>query len=822
MQPQGNSLFDSSELPPLPFPNAPGGSQESWLGPSQMLGSNNQSCQLFYKEPVSSNVNNGRGNFNTGHSNFNTGHGNLNTGHGNMNTGHGNTNMGHRKVNTGQSNVSQMGPRNSQTMGPDPRGFQLFCDDPSFQRAAHGHLNDWVARRHHNSTTAQHSVGHGPPAGHLNSPTARPPGGHGPPAAGSHANNRGLSAAQPQGGPPSAPPAATPPASTNIERRAIMPPPEPTSARVLHLDYVVYIQSVTNELTKAHSNQAPPASKDWVKSVLKGEIAWKTGMVGWNWRSFKDVLIRKLDESQPKEHFGKHLSALDKDNKLQWKSIVTHHWVFGVKSQAYVSDEAGFEDFVEAVASSPLSKCTIKIVMEDPGALAKKLQMEKSAAKKLALTYGPKEDRVALERQATQLAANPKANVNSAIRVETAKNITNRVLEKYDCTAECLRIRDPNDASRSMRLTPTCLWLWARGIMDGDPGIDLDNPPITDEFVLEPVVLGLNKGVVAATLDSRSPRGTSKATQRGDNPIGQEPKDPKEPKRCKHIFTPACRLPCGCVMAPRSIKAVEAEKSAAEAKKTPTAPRDSSLATKDSTRDSSPACNDSEEEDEDDFNLPPPINFDDLKEATTTSQKVPPKAGHFANPVELSDSKLSTTDSDSAPPPCQSVASRCRTVASTPHTSDVDFPGLAAPLAVHRLPVRKAARSPAGDGVHNEFSRLSVERKRQPSPSPTRKQPGSQVSLSRTLDPAKNNDLGHESRLASSLAPSLRVDSSLPSDALPKAPLTKEGRELTLEGFLTRCNFPLDDMNARGLLSLNCIGHWDFFRTTTIPELMKM
>jgi hypothetical protein len=66
------------------------------------------------------------------------------------------------------------------------------------------------------------------------------------------------------------------------------------------------------------------------------------------------------------------------------------------------------------------------------------------------------------------------------------------------------------------------------------------------------------------------------------------------------------------------------------------------------------------------------------------------------------------------------------------------------------------------------------------------------------------------------------VDSSLPSDALPKAPLTKEGRELTLEGFLMRCNFSLDDMNARGLLSLNCIGNWDFFRTTTIQELMDM
>jgi hypothetical protein len=98
-------------------------------------------------------------------------------------------------------------------------------------------------------------------------------------------------------------------------------------------------------------------------------------MVGWNWRSFKDAMIRKLDKSQPKENFGKHLSALDKDDKLQWKLIVTHHRFFGFKSQAYVADKAGFEDFVGAVASSPSSKCTIKIVMEDPGALAKKLQM---------------------------------------------------------------------------------------------------------------------------------------------------------------------------------------------------------------------------------------------------------------------------------------------------------------------------------------------------------------------------------------------------------------------------------------------------------------
>ncbi|PLW23193.1 hypothetical protein PCASD_14843, partial [Puccinia coronata f. sp. avenae] len=130
-------------------------------------------------------------------------------------------------------------------------------------------------------------------------------------------------------------------------------------------------------------------------------------------------------------------------------------------------------------------------------------------------------------------------------RQTAPKRITNWVLETYDCTAECLRIQDPKDASRSMRLTPT-------------------------------LVLGLNKGVVAATLDSRSQAGTSKLTKGGvskstkggaskspksrEKSNGQGPKDPKDDsKRRKQVFTPMQILPNGRVMAPRSIKAVEAE-----------------------------------------------------------------------------------------------------------------------------------------------------------------------------------------------------------------------------------------------------------------------
>jgi hypothetical protein len=97
-------------------------------------------------------------------------------------------------------------------------------------------------------------------------------------------------------------------------------------------------------------------------------------MTGWTWRSFKEALIQKLDKSHHHKHFGKHLTKLDKDNDLKWKCMVTHHWVYGVKSHAYVTDKDKFKEFAKAVNSIPSSKCTVKIVMEDPGALAKELQ----------------------------------------------------------------------------------------------------------------------------------------------------------------------------------------------------------------------------------------------------------------------------------------------------------------------------------------------------------------------------------------------------------------------------------------------------------------
>ncbi|PLW24418.1 hypothetical protein PCASD_08408 [Puccinia coronata f. sp. avenae] len=113
-------------------------------------------------------------------------------------------------------------------------------------------------------------------------------------------------------------------------------------------------------------------------------------------------------------------------------------------------------------------------------------------------------------------------------------------------------------------------------------------------------------------------------------------------------------------------------------------------------------------------------------------------------------------------------------------------------LDVHRSLARKVARSPAGREVNRDFRRLDFANpSRQPLLSPTRKIPSSQVS------------------------------SSFAAEARPKAPLTKDGREMTWDDFLTRCSFAKDDIIVRALLSLNYIPHWDYFRTTSPSVLIS-
>ncbi|PLW15541.1 hypothetical protein PCANC_14514 [Puccinia coronata f. sp. avenae] len=538
-----------------------------------------------------------------------------------------------------------------------------------------------------------------------------------------------------------------PPAQPPNDRRAIIPPPEPASPRVLHLDYAVYIRSVSNELARAYSKRLAPASKDWKKSVPKGDIIWKTGMTGWTWHSFKEALIRKLDESRQHEHFGKHLTTLDQDDNLKWKCIVTHHRVYGVKSHAFVSNKAEFEEFAEAVLSSPSSKCTVKILMEDPGALAKKLENEKNEAKELALTYGDKEERASLEKTKTRLACNPKADVILGKRVEITKNLMAYILQTYETTAESMRVRDPKDKNRSIRIPHNGpLHIWARAILMKAAGVDFQNPPDTEDFPSEPIKVwtrdertaenanahaaraspnetgvpdspsGTRKHSEATDAKSNGPKNTPPGTRQTSKPkasMGYSP-DEEEPKQ---KYTPSRKLASGRWMPPRLIPR-------AEANNTPTP-----------TSHQAPPNSDDEQ-------LPPPLDLSspDRPKATAPTTKGSaantslatginsPKGGNEKYPVELLDDELSTTSSESNLPPrwAPNSAFNSPDEADNADSSDVEVPHAKASLGVHRSP----ARSPAGEGVHDEFGRLTFGKNRQLSPSPIRKRPNSQLSSS--------------------------------------------------------------------------------------------
>jgi hypothetical protein len=352
------------------------------------------------------------------------------------------------------------------------------------------------------------------------------------------------------------------------------------------------------------------------------------------------------------------------------------------------------------------------------------------------------------------------------------------------------------------------------------PGVDYKHPPETEEFVSEPIKLWTKDKRKVATLDVRSGSQSPKSSnpEIDTSTRSKEAKTPKESKKKtraaqspedeepKQKYTPACKLPCGRWMPPWLIPQTGASKTPA-----PETNNDSSDSNPESER------------------LPPVLEFD-MDEGTRegpASKKDRHQAGTPEYPVEVSDDDLSTTNSE----PQRHGPQGKQIQAYTSDSLDVEVPHAKAKLAVHRSPARKAARSPAGGGVHGEFSRLSFDKKRQTSPSPTRKRPMSCVSSSLALVPPLKDPLsphtttGNASTSFSfppSAAPSSPVDPSLASNELPRPPLTKEGWDLTLEGFLAQCYFPSNNFIAHGLLALNCIGNWDFFRSSSVKQLMGL
>jgi hypothetical protein len=152
--------------------------------------------------------------------------------------------------------------------------------------------------------------------------------------------------------------------------------PVPGVVRVIHLDYVVYNRSVTNQIaqvqptgSKGSKSSSAGADREWDCITPKNENIWKTALESWSWPNAQGVIITLLGEYR--DHLGKHLTALHEEGLLKWQCIINNHGAYGVGAKYYVYSDEDFHPFVQTMLTKPKSKVTIKIVMDDPRRNAK-------------------------------------------------------------------------------------------------------------------------------------------------------------------------------------------------------------------------------------------------------------------------------------------------------------------------------------------------------------------------------------------------------------------------------------------------------------------
>ncbi|PLW44080.1 hypothetical protein PCASD_04897 [Puccinia coronata f. sp. avenae] len=212
------------------------------------------------------------------------------------------------------------------------------------------------------------------------------------------------------------------PAATLVPVAPPLTQPRPFTAvsavpRILHLRYVVFVRSVAPEILqdqgRSKGGKRAPAPKEWDKMWSKEDLVWKTVIMNWTWDQFKSMVIRVF--GQGRDHFSTTSTMSTR-----------------------LGSSRGYQSMV-----------------------AKKLEREKAENESLALNYGNKEEC---------------PNVGSGERMIEISNLTNHIINTYGCDTKALAVRDPRDASRSIRISRGGLYKWSRAMMHNAPGVDKNHP----------------------------------------------------------------------------------------------------------------------------------------------------------------------------------------------------------------------------------------------------------------------------------------------------------------------------------------------------------
>ncbi|KAA1135314.1 hypothetical protein PGTUg99_008689 [Puccinia graminis f. sp. tritici] len=546
--------------------------------------------------------------------------------------------------------------------------------------------------------------------------------------------------------------------------------------RAIAIEYLLFNRTTTNQIAQVlpgnSKSSAVTPNKEWEKVTPYFDTVWKAALEVWSWPNAQQCITTLLGEGRP--NLDKHIRALEEAGLLKWQCILANHGTYGSGKLYYVYSDEDFSPFVAAMVLKPKSKVTIKILMADPRRSAKDKEAEKSQNDSLAMAYGSDDERLALQKVQTRLAVNPKCDTESAARTRHIVEITEKILEAYGGDAESMRIKDPADPLRSMRITRKALFDWSRALVHKANGVTSEIPPRTDNFVSE--------NITVYTLAEQH----SKAGCRG-NPGGSA--RPTGGKGTGPQFTSARVTSTGRVRPPRLESWVDAEG------KERTHDWGSVPVTPHQARAS----------------LTPQDN-QGTRRAELPEEMITPGwgAGGYGGdygrggdrPDSIADESIRDSSTD------------LEVISRPPSLAGLD-----------RSPARKIPRSPGGEGIAHTISRLNFNPHRPPrgydSTSPTRKLAGSHGSSSVTSAAA-----GVTSSALGSATQSIMGRSAL-SPLLPlnrdRPPLNAAGRALSMEEFLGQCNFRADDMVPRVLVNLTHIRHWDFFyRDTDVVQLQHM
>ncbi|KAA1132560.1 hypothetical protein PGTUg99_004884 [Puccinia graminis f. sp. tritici] len=457
--------------------------------------------------------------------------------------------------------------------------------------------------------------------------------------------------------------------------------------------------------------------------------------------------------------------------------------------------------------------------MDDPRKTVKAAESAKKQTDNLVAQYGSKSEQIAMERLQSRLAKNPKADVDAKGRVQKIAELSTYICEKYGANAESMRIKDPDDPEKSIRITSNGLSIWGRALYKEDKGVDFDRPPKTDEFVSEPI-----------TVYTRD----------------------KEAARVGTLKTPKNKGPAkGGICRSASSMASGNHKHGSPAAITPSAPRFTGVRKTSDGRIRPPRLITSPSGSLDPNDM---IRSPSLGTPKSANQlHVLGKRGSDSSSVSKAADQSLTDESAKVEEP------GCSTTESDGDLEDIEFhpyvrgdstdgtdiklvPGDQVNVGSHPSPARKIARvaTTSTNAIMHTIDRLEFNTSRPHQANETELPASHPVPSVVPVHEAGAHQAAQLNLPATHPVPTVPVqevgptppaeqlpDSPAPEPAAQEAvtdgpPLNEAGRTLRMEDFLALCSFDANDMVPWVLIDVTHIRHWDFFRDTTVVELQRM